>query len=1228
MRRLLLSLCLVAFVSGPLAGPLTAHASATAAKKASAKDSRKAEGIDPALLAGMKARSIGPAAMSGRVAAVAAVETDPEVIYVGGATSGVWKSTDGGLTFEPIFDDQPVASIGAIAIFRRNPDVVWVGTGEGNPRNSASVGNGVYRSLDAGRTWQHLGLDKTERIRRIVLHPTDPDVAYVAAEGKEWGENPERGIFKTTDGGKSWKRILYLDERSGGSELVMDPANPNKLLATLWDYRRWPWFFRSGGPGSGLYVTYDGGDSWKRLTEDDGLPKGNLGRIGLAIAPSEPLIVYALVEAEGNNVVLRSDNGGRTWQTANSDQTTSERPFYYADIRVDPQWPNRVYSLTARLRVSDDSAKTFRPLGHSRDIHGDYHALWIDPRDGRYLIAGEDGGVGISHDRGDTWQFAADLPFGQYYHVAVDMDLPYNTYGGLQDNGSWRGPSAVWENGPIRNVHWQTVGGGDGFVTLPDPKDSQTGYSESQGGEIGRFDLRTHTRKRIKPAELSADRAKRLRYNWNAAIAQDPFDPATIYLGSQYLMQSADRGESWTPISPDLTTNNPDWQHQDQTGGLTIDASGAENYCAILAVAPSTVERGVIWVGTDDGRVQVTRDGGKSWTSVEANVHGVPEHTWVPQIRASTYSGGSAFVVFDDHRRSNWTPYVYRTDDYGKTWKSLAAGNLWGYALSIEQDPVDRDLLFLGTEFSLYVSFDGGGHWLPWKHGLPTVSVMDLVIHPRDFDLVMGTHGRAIYILDDITPLRQMTTATLQEPLHFYQGMPALEHRTAQGPGSNGGGSGEFHGENRPYGALLTYSLRLPGLALPDDKAERERKEHERAERVRQAAGGTAAAAAAAGVPAEAGGGRTAADESAPPPAVAKAAAAAASGHKAGREPEEPEEPATAAAGASPSGGAGGTADQAGPRANEPQVEIRISDAAGKALRTMKGPAKLGVNRAVWDLGRDQFRQAPHGERGDFFRRDSGPQVPPGTYNVTVRFRGHEAKGSVRVTADPSSRNTDADWQTREAALRRLGELQDSLVEAIDRLGAARADLDVVVGKLRRADAREEEKKKKAGTDVPAPAPAATGAQANAPEGSKASESTRAPESTPASESTRAPESTREGTAAASGNPLLRTARELRRKINAQERRLFVPPNTKGIVEDRTPLNRVQLALFSIDSSWDPPNPTQRLELQQAETAVATALQEVNRVMSEDVAAFRKQVAGAHVDLLPAEAPLELPRQP
>jgi photosystem II stability/assembly factor-like uncharacterized protein len=1201
MRRKLLWLCLAAFVAVQLAARPAVRAedkaepAGKAGKAARTHHARgeKVAGIDPDLLAGMKVRSIGPAVMSGRVVAVAAVESDPQTIYVGGGISGVWKSIDGGLTFEPIFDDQPVASIGAIAVFQANPSIVWVGTGEGNPRNSASVGNGVYRSLDAGRTWQHLGLDKTERIRRIMLHPTNPDVVWVAAEGQEWGENPERGIYRTTDGGKSWKRVLYVDERSGGSELVMDPSDPNKLFASLWEYRRWPWYFRSGGPGSGLYVTHDGGDTWKRFGEDDGLPKGNLGRMGVAISPADPRIVYALIEADPNNVVLRSEDGGRTWQTVNREHSTSERPFYYADIRVDPQWPSRVYSLTARLRVSDDGGKTFHPLGHSRDIHGDYHALWIDPHDGRTMIVGEDGGVGISHDRGDTWQFAADLPFGQYYHVAVDMDVPYNVYGGLQDNGSWRGPSTAWDAAAIRNSAWQAVGGGDGFVTLPDPADSQRGYSESQGGEIVRWDLRSHERKRIRPAELSPDPARRLRFNWNAAIAQDPFDPATIYLGSQYVLESTDRGDSWTPISPDLTTNNPDWQHQDRSGGLTIDASGAENYCAILTIAPSKVERGVIWAGTDDGRVQVTRDGGKTWTSVEGNVPGVPAHTWVPQIRASTYRGGTAFVVFDDHRRSSWTPYVYRTDDYGKTWKSLAAGNLRGWALAIEQDPVDPDLLFLGTEFGLYVSFDGGGHWLPWKHGLPTASVMDLVVHPRDLDLVVATHGRSLYVLDDVTPLRQMSAATLDEPLHLYPGVPATEHRLPSGFGGFGGGSGEFRGENRPYGAILTYSLNLPGLPLPDEKRERERKEHERAEHARKAAAGAAeergvppATAAPAGAGAGAGAAAEAKRRPVPDEAAAPAREAAAVHAAEAGEAAEPE--AAEAAGTAGAGGAGGGAP--GARPGGPQVEILISNAAGKVIRTFKGPAHLGVNRAVWDLGREQFRQPPRTERGEFFRRESGPQVPPGIYNVTVRFKGHEARGTVQVAADPSLHNVEGGWQAREAALVRLGELQDSLVEAIERLDAARGDVDVVIGKLRRAHAREEERKRKAGT----PPPAAT---AGADEG--------------------------EG---GGGNPLLRAARQVRRKIDDQERRLFVPPSTKGIVDDRTPLSRVQAAVFSIDSTWEPPSANYRIELQQAESVTAAAVADANRLLAGDVAAFRKQVADAHVDLLVAESPIEVPK--
>jgi len=761
-----------------------------------------AAAVDPALLAGLEARSIGPAAMSGRIAAIESSSAHPEIVYVGAATGGLWKSTNGGTTWEPIFDDQPVASIGAIALDPRNPDVVWVGTGEGNPRNSVSVGNGVYKSLDGGHTWQHLGLDKTEHIDRILVDPNDPQVAYAAALGQVWGENPERGVYKTEDGGKTWKRVLFVDERTGVADLVMDPSNPRKLFAALWDFRRWPWAFRSGGPGSGLYVTYDGGANWKKQTEEDGIPKGDLGRIGLAIAPSDPSVVYALVEAE-QSALLRSADGGRTWKAVNTDSDINPRPFYFAHIFVDSADPGRLYRLFTTLSVSDDGGKTFTPMA-ARALHADHHAFWIDPKNPLHIWDGNDGGVGESYDRGATWRFMQNLPVGQFYHVRLDNAVPYNVYGGLQDNGSWKGPSNVWEQSGIRNHHWSEVGGGDGFDTVPDPTDSMRGYSMSQEGHLLRWDLSRGERKDIRPAGPNGEEP---RFNWNAGIAIDPFDPNTLYFGSQWLHKTTDRGDSWTVISPDLTSNNPDWQKQDQSGGITIDASGAESFTTILAIAPSPVERGVIWVGTDDGRLHVTRDGGKSWDSLEKNVHGVPANTWIPHISPSPFDAGTAFVVFDNHRRSDWAPYIYKTTDYGKTWTSLATKNLWGYALAIVQDPVDKDLLFLGTEFGLWVSQDGGKSWMKWTHGVPTVSVMDLAIHPREHDLVIATHGRGLYILDDIRPLRTLTEETQKQPLHLFPIADAQQARVSQGAGMRSPGDADFRGKTRPYGALITYSL-------------------------------------------------------------------------------------------------------------------------------------------------------------------------------------------------------------------------------------------------------------------------------------------------------------------------------------------------------------------------------------------------------------------------------------
>jgi photosystem II stability/assembly factor-like uncharacterized protein len=1094
--------------------------------------------MDPDLLAGLAARSIGPAAMSGRVAEVTGVESNPDVLYVGTAAGGVWKSVNGGLTWDPVFDDQPIASIGAVAIFQPNPDVVWVGSGEGNPRNSVSVGNGIYRSMDGGRTWQHLGLEKTERIHRVVLHPADPNVAWVAAQGKLWGENPERGIFKTTDGGRTWKKVLYVDERTGAADLVMDPSNPNKLFAALWDHRRWPWFFRSGGPGSGLFVTYDGGDTWKRLTEDDGLPKGDLGRIGLAISRSNPSIVYALIEAE-KSALVRSDDGGRTWKTANDEPRTANRPFYYADIRVDPAWPNRVYNLTARLTVSNDGGKTFTGLGGARAIHGDYHSMWIDPHDPAHLAVGEDGGLAISRDRGETWQFVANLPIGQYYHVAVDMDMPYHVYGGLQDNGSWRGPSSVWEDrGDIRNHQWQRIGGGDGFVALPDPEDSQRGYSEAQGGEILRWDLHTGEQRAIQPPEIDPDDPdKRLRFNWNAGLAIDPFDPATVYLGSQYVHKSTDRGRSWTILSPDLTTDNPEWQKWSKTGGLTPDATGAEVYTTILDIAPSALQKGVIWVGTDDGRIQVTRDGGKTWDSVEKNLRGVPPNTWIPQIRPSKFDAAAAFVVLDNHRRDDGNPYVFRTDDWGKTWKSLVTKEIHGYALAIEQDPVDKDLLFLGTEHGLYVSNDGGRSWMKWKHGLPeTVSAMDLIVHPREYDLVVATHGRALYIVDDVAPLRELSAETLREPLHLYPASPGRLHTEGSGSGSGrSGGAGEFRGQSRPAGVLLTYSLNAPGLPLPDDEKERERKEKERAE----------ARKAAQAEPAAEGGSTLEAED---PSRPAK------------------EKPEGAGAGAEGKGG------------KEPKVKIEIADASGKVVRTLEAPAKLGLNRTAWDLGREAFRQMPTDNRGFQREQESGPDVPPGTYGVTVRFGGHEAKGTVQVLAPPTvdtpanPANTAADWQAREDAIVRLGKLQNAAVEAIERIGAARKDVDVALQKLQPKDKKASAEE---GKDDP-------------------------------------------------NKALKDAARDLQKKLGQIEKRLWVGADVKGIVDDRSLTRRIDDAGRPLLSTWEAPSPTAQAYLEQAEALARKTLADVNRLFAEDVAAFRQKLEAAKIELLREQEPITI----
>lgn len=785
-----------------------------------------AQKVDMEALKNLKPRNIGPAGMSGRITAIDVVNDQPDIIYAGSASGGVWKSTSGGIKWEPIFNDQTTASIGAIAIQQSNPSVVWVGTGEGNPRNSLNGGDGIYRSLDAGKTWKRMGLEKTRHIHRIIIHPTDPNTIYVGAIGSPWGEHEERGVYKTTDGGKTWKRILFTNIRSGVAEMVMDPSNPNKLLVAMWEHKRDPWFFKSGGPGSGLYVTHDGGDTWEQRTDEDGLPKGELGRIGLAISRSRPNVVYALVESK-KNALYRSDDGGFKWKKVNDNSDIGNRPFYYFEIYVDPTNENRVYSIFTYVNVSEDGGKSFRQLmgayGVDNGVHPDHHAWWIHPENPDFMIDGNDGGLNITRDRGVTWQFAENIPVGQFYHINVDNDLPYNVYGGMQDNGSWAGPAYVWKAQGIRNHYWQEISFGDGFDVLPDPTDSRYGISTSQQGYASIYDRMTGYNETVRPTNPESD--VELRFNWNVGMNRDPFDPKTVYFGSQFVHKSTDGGQNWTIISPDLTTNDPEKLKQGESGGLTMDATGAENHCTILVIEPSPVQKDLLWVGTDDGNVQLSTDGGKNWKNVSANITGLPKGSWIQQIKPSNKKAGEALLIANDYRRFNYTPYAYRTRDFGQTWERIVdAADVVGYTLSIVEDPIESRLLFLGTDDGLYVSIDAGTNWTKWdSKTFPTTNVYDMVIHPREHDLVIGTFGRSIWVLDDIRPLREMAAkgaSAVKQTLNVFEPPVAYMASNQQPAGARFGGDALYNGENRPYGAMITYALNKPEEKKEEAKEE------------------------------------------------------------------------------------------------------------------------------------------------------------------------------------------------------------------------------------------------------------------------------------------------------------------------------------------------------------------------------------------------------------------------
>lgn len=595
-----------------------------------------AQKINPEIFQHISPREIGPGGMSGRVTAIDVVLSQPDVIYAGTASGGVWKTTGGGQTWQPIFEQEATASVGALAIDQKNPSIIWVGTGEGNPRNSLNGGKGIYRSLDAGQNWELMGLEATRNIHRILIDPNDSNTVYVGAIGSPWGAHPERGVFKTTDGGKTWRHILKTNGHSGVADMVMDPSNPNKILVAMWEHFREPWFFKSGGSGSGLYITHDGGEHWTKKTEKEGLPQGDLGRIGLAISPSNPDRIYALIESKKNGLYVSLDGGSR-WALVNDKNDIGNRPFYYSDIFVDPQNEYKLYSVFTYVNVSIDGGKNFEQLmpayGVDNGVHPDHHAWWIHPTNGKFMLDGNDGGLNLTRDGGQSWRFMGNIPVGQFYHIAADMDVPYNVYGGMQDNGSWRGPAYVWKRQGIRNSYWQEISFGDGFDVVPDPTNSRFGWSMSQEGYVTRYDYLTGNNHLVRPTH--PDPEVRLRFNWNSAINIDPVDPKTIYFGSQFVHKSEDKGLTWTIISDDLTTNDSEKQKQDESGGLTMDATGAENHTTILVIEPSPLNPAILWAGTDDGRVHLTQNGGNTWQSLEKNIKGLPSGSWITQIKAS-----------------------------------------------------------------------------------------------------------------------------------------------------------------------------------------------------------------------------------------------------------------------------------------------------------------------------------------------------------------------------------------------------------------------------------------------------------------------------------------------------------------------------------------------------------------------------------------------------------------
>lgn len=715
-------------------------------------------------------RAIGPANMGGRITDIDGIPGNPNTFYISGADGGVFKTTNGGVTFDDLFTDQRVYSVGALTVAPSDENVLWLGSGEGDPRNSVGYGNGVYRSLDGGESWDHLGLDGTERIKRIVVHPDDPDVACVCALGKQWGANEDRGVFRTTDGGKNWEKVLYLDEDTGCSDLDIDMSNPRILYAGMWTFRRKPWRFDDGGKQTAIYRSKDGGETWEKIM--NGLPKQDMARPGIQVAQSQPNTVYLITEFPNTSGSLfRSDDRGDSWTMVNDDPNINFRPFYYSDIRVDPSDHRTLFSLSGRLVKSTDGGKTFEQIAN--DVHGDHQSFWIDPMNSNRVLSGSDGGYQVSHDGGATFDIINNVELSQYYQMNVDNQEPYNVYGGLQDNGTWVGPSNSLHSKGILKRHWKALAGGDGYYAEPIPGSEHEIYANLQGGVIFHVNTESGVVRNIHPYPKITGSAgdaiedHKYRFNWDSPIHISPHDPNTVYFGGNVLFKSTDRGYNWEEISVDLTTNDKSKQRT-SGGSIYQDNTAAEFHCSILTIAESPVEKDVLWVGTDDGNLQVSRNGGKSWTNVNKNMPGLPDFSWIAKIHASEHSGGTAFVAIDNHRSDDFTPYAYMTTNYGKSWTKIVNGlPKDDYVKVIRQDPHQENVLYAGMECGLYASWDKGANWTRINNNLPPVSVRDLRIHPRERDIIVATHGRGIWILDDARPITELAAAQKKE-VHLY----------------------------------------------------------------------------------------------------------------------------------------------------------------------------------------------------------------------------------------------------------------------------------------------------------------------------------------------------------------------------------------------------------------------------------------------------------------------------